>query len=267
MAGRDQRDHEPPGEGGGSVEWLADGTGWQLDQYEAAFRQLESDRGRVPPVPGTPALGGPAEGGGATDPVVADPPAFGTAPAFGGAPPSRTEAAPDGTLPYDPFGDDDAEDGEHWRRPRTLRVVGLILAASLLLGAVGTTIGAIFGTAAASPSLTSSVLSVGPVEVPPTASTRGQHGDPGGPVGRELVNYSVTGDGTDAGAFCAGTVTDGGTTVGQWSEIVALRGDGATVRRVSVPIDRAAFAGSPGDASVTCQPTGTGAPATGTGTD
>ena len=164
---------------------------------------------------------------------------------------------------------DGDEDEEPWQRPRSLRVVGMVLATSLLLGVVGTTIGAVFG--AGSPhagSLTATVQSVGPAEEPPAAADGGAADRAGGPgagpsgsrnargaTGTEAVTFSVAGEqGDDATLVCAGVLTDDGTVLGTWSKVVPLDPAGQGRQRVTVPIDRAAFDGSPADAVVQCTP-------------
>ncbi len=227
MGGSDQRDHHSAGEGR-SVEWLADGTGWEFDEYEEAFRRLEE--------------------GWTSDPAL----------------PAESIVVPPG---FDDVGADDVSDDEHWRRPRAVRVTGFVVAASLLLATIGTTVGAIFGSGTATPEpLSTTVRSVGPPEAAPALERPGSTADAA--ERRELVTFTVAGvRGEDGAAICTVVVTRRGSVLGSTSREMSLTGVGALVQRVIVPIDETAFVGSPDNAAVTCQPTAASSPATANATD
>lgn len=160
--------------------------------------------------------------------------ALGGGPGF--APAGPVEGPPD---PGDEFDDEPA--GPR-RRPRWVRVVGLVIALALVLGSVSTGIGIILGggTGPAVPSVVDSVQPA-PDERP----------------GSSLEAVTATLANATAGTVtpvCTVAVVLDGVTLGSVTARAAqpLPAGDRVSATVSVPISRAAFAGTPGDARVSC---------------
>ncbi|MGP8060728.1 MAG: hypothetical protein ACLP9C_13975 [Acidimicrobiales bacterium] len=141
------------------------------------------------------------------------------------------------------FDDDfDDEPTGRRRRPRWVRVVGLVVALALVLASVSTWVGILLGSGGG-PAVQSAVGSVGPV--------------PGRPAAADLeqVTFTLANTGSNpVTASCTVLVVRDGQTLG----LVRARAAqplpaGEEVRaQVSVPLDRPAFAGTADDARVSC---------------
>jgi hypothetical protein len=134
-----------------------------------------------------------------------------------------------------------ALDGWEPSRPRSIRVIGLIAAASLLLATIGTTIGVLVGDSPGAPSLPLRVLSVLPS--PTTAAGRAS-----GPT--ESVRFSVANPGRNGLEAACQVVLEGhrGSAVG----VVGLAAGATDQVSVEVPVAPGPFVGSPADARVRC---------------
>ncbi len=190
-----------------------------------------------------PADGPPAPGGGPDEgsPWVRPPPGFaahrGTA--LGGGPafaPVDDEGPPGADETDEPDG------APARRRPRWVRVVGLVIALALVLASIGTGVGIILGGPSGS-ALTSVVDSVGPAA-----------GHQGGPGLEEVTLTLANASSGPVTPVCTVWVRHGGVTIGS----VAARGThplGASDRvsaTVLVPVDRQPFVGTAADARATC---------------
>jgi hypothetical protein len=178
-------------------------------------------------------------------------PGFGEWPANGDGRPRRGEGAngPQFGRPGRRGDDivDDSADGDEEstrRRPRWVRVVGVLIAVALLLATLSTGAGLLFGASSAPP-ITTAVVSVRPVLAGPIAT---------GP--KEQVNFEVSNSGSsESNISCTVSVTRLGAVLGK-GMVHADRpvpAGSVVTASVQVPIDRAAFAGTPADAMVSCR--------------
>jgi hypothetical protein len=147
---------------------------------------------------------------------------------------------PDGPWPPEVDLSPWALDGWEPSRPRSIRVIGLIAAASLLLATIGTTIGVLMGDSPGSPSLPSRVLSVLPSPSLPAS----------GPGPSELVRFNVANPGRSALEAACEVALDGQR--GSVVQVVGLPAGTTEPVSVAVPVASGSFVGSPSDVDVRC---------------
>jgi hypothetical protein len=140
------------------------------------------------------------------------------------------------------WGDDEGAPGG--RRPRVVRVVGFVAAASLLLATVGTTVGVLFGGTSGGTSFPTRVLSVLPELRGRGAATVGA---------REAVTFTVTNvTGSTVASECAIALTPGHAAEAPVT-VDLLLGPGSVDKLTALlPVGTEPFAGSPSDARVRC---------------
>ncbi len=171
-------------------------------------------------------------------------------PADGGEPTGHPLDGPDAPWSAEVDLNPWALDGWESSRPRSIRVIGLIAAASLLLATVGTTIGVLMGDSPSAPSLSAKVLSVLPSPSLPTS----------GSAPSELVRFNVANPGPRALDAACEVALDGHR--GSVVQVVGLPAGAIDPVSVAVPITSGTFVGSPADVDVRCVALSTSGPDT-----